>query len=144
MLFRSHYGVSVVRGEVVGIDTGARRLALADGSSIPWDRLVVAPGLEFDLMPGMTSASQYDTLVPHAWKAGPQTELLRNQLLALKAGSRTGDVVLTIPKAPYRCPPGPYERTCVIGDWLRRNGVPAKVIVLDANPDILVDRKSTR
>jgi len=136
----NHYGVSLVRGEVVGIDTGARRLSLADGSSIGWDRLVVAPGLEFDLMPGMSSASQYDTLVPHAWKAGLQTELLRNQLLALKSGTRTGDVVMTIPKAPYRCPPGPYERACVVADWLRRNSVPGKVVVLDANPDILVEK----
>ena len=87
----------------------------------------------------MSAASEYETRVPHAWKAGPQTQLLRDQLLALKAGTLTGDVVMTIPKAPYRCPPGPYERACVIADWLYTNGVNSKVVVLDANPKVIVE-----
>jgi NADH dehydrogenase FAD-containing subunit len=90
-------------------------------------------------MPGMSSLAEYETRVPHAWKAGPQTQLLRNQLLAMSAGQ---DVVLTIPKAPYRCPPGPYERVCVVADWLKRNKPGSRIVVLDANPDIIVEKEN--
>lgn len=136
---KNHYGVNVLRDTVTGINAGSKSVSLAGGAPVGYDRLVLAPGLEFDLLPGMASVSEYDTLVPHAWQAGPQTQLLRDQLLALKAGSLTGDVVITIPKAPYRCPPGPYERACVIADWLYTNGVNSKVVVLDANAKVLVE-----
>jgi sulfide dehydrogenase [flavocytochrome c] flavoprotein subunit len=133
----SHYGVTRVNRKVSGINSSSKFVSLDGGGTISYDRLVLAPGLDFDLMPGMASLAEYDTLVPHAWKAGPQTQLLRNQLLAMPAGQ---NVVLTIPKAPYRCPPGPYERVCVIADWLKKNKPGSKIIVLDANAGIIVEK----
>ncbi len=133
----NHYGVTLMRGEVTAIDTAGKFLRLADGSTLQYDRLVLAPGLDFDLLPGMVSQGEYDNAIPHAWKAGPQTQLLRDQLLAMPAG---GSVVITIPKAPYRCPPGPYERACVVADWLKSNKPGSKVVVLDANADIVVEK----
>jgi NADPH-dependent 2,4-dienoyl-CoA reductase/sulfur reductase-like enzyme len=133
----SHYGVQLVQGTVTGINTDAKTVTLSGGASYSYGRLVLAPGLEFDLLPGMSSLSQYDQLIPHAWQAGPQTQLLRNQLVGMTNGK---EVVITIPKAPYRCPPGPYERACVVADWLAKNKPASKVVVLDANDDILVER----
>jgi len=133
----SHYGVQLVRGTVTGINTGAQTVTLLGGASYSYGRLVLAPGLEFDLLPGMSSATQYDTLIPHAWKAGPQTQLLRDQLVGMTNGA---NLIITIPKAPYRCPPGPYERACVVADWLAKNKSLSRVIVLDANDGILVER----
>jgi len=131
------YGVQRIQGTVTGIDdinkTVTYESAAGGNAVLTYDRLVLAPGLDFDLMPGMTSASQYDTIVPHAWKAGAQTTLLRNQLLAMPDWQ---NVVITVPLAPYRCPPGPYERACVIADWLRTRKPNSNVVVLDANSDI--------
>jgi len=73
----------------------------------------------------------------HAWQAGPQTATLRNQLVAMPRG---GTFVMTIPPSPYRCPPGPYERACVVADWLKRNKPGSKVIVLDANASVQAER----
>lgn len=134
---KNHYGVQLVSGTVSEIDSDTQEVFLAGGASYGYDRLVLAPGLEFDLLPGMSSATQYDQVIPHAWQAGPQTQLLRDQLVSMANGD---DVVITIPKAPYRCPPGPYERACVVADWLRANKPASRVIVLDANADILVER----
>jgi len=135
-----HYGVNLIQGAVTAIDAGARTVTCKTGAgttTVDYGRLVLAPGLQFDLMPGMASLDQYDTDVPHAWQAGPQTSLLRSQLQAMPNGA---NVVITIPKAPYRCPPGPYERACVIADWLKANKPSSKVVVLDANADILVEK----
>ena len=132
----SKYGVQRIQGTVTGIDDVNRTVSYAtpSGNAVAtYDRLVLAPGLDFDLMPGMTSLSQYETAVPHAWKAGAQTTLLRKQLLAMPDWQ---NVVITIPLAPYRCPPGPYERACVIADWLRTNKPNSKLDVLDANLEI--------
>lgn len=129
----SKYGINRIQGTVSNIDAVNKSITYSTGSGnvvLTYDRLVLAPGLDFDLMPGMSSLSQYDTLVPHAWKAGAQTNLLRSQLLNMPDWS---NVVITIPLAPYRCPPGPYERACVIADWLRSNKPNSKVIVLDEN-----------
>lgn len=134
---RGHYGVQWVRGEVKAINPAGKSVTLATGATLGYDRLVLAPGLEFDLLPGMTSQTEYDQLMPHAWRAGPQTQLLRDQLLAMPNGR---EVVITIPKAPYRCPPGPYERACVVAEWLADNKPASRVIVLDANPGILVEQ----
>lgn len=127
-------GVERVRGEVVGIDPVARTLHLADGERLRWDRLVLSPGVDFQLdgTPGLAAALDSGRAV-HAWKAGAQTLALRDQLLALPEG---GVVLMSIPKAPYRCPPGPYERACLIASWLRRHKPRAKLLVLDANPEI--------
>lgn len=127
-------GVRRVRGEVIGIDPGARTLRLADRSTLAWDRLVLAPGIDFDLdtTPGLAGAFDSGRAV-HAWKAGAQTLALRRQLTDLPDG---GVVLMSIPKAPYRCPPGPYERACLMASWLRRHKPRAKLLVLDANPEI--------
>jgi sulfide dehydrogenase [flavocytochrome c] flavoprotein chain len=130
---RTNYGVDVVMGDVVAIDPSTRAARLADGSSLAADRLVLAPGIDFDAVPGLTDPS----VMPHAWKAGPQTTLLAQQLGAMRAG---GTVVLTIPLAPYKCPPGPYERACLLADWLKRNKPGSKLIVLDANPDFVAEK----
>ena len=132
----SKYGINRLQGNVTTIDAVNKSITYSTGagdSVLTYDRLVLAPGLDFDLMPGMTNLSEYDTLVPHAWKAGAQTNLLRSQLLSMPDSS---NVVITIPLAPYRCPPGPYERSCVIADWLKVNRPNSKVVVLDENASI--------
>jgi NADPH-dependent 2,4-dienoyl-CoA reductase/sulfur reductase-like enzyme len=97
---------------------------------------VIAPGIDFEVVNGLETADA-QSKVPHAWKAGPQTTALRNMITAMP---NTGGVfVMSIPKAPYRCPPGPYERACVVADWLNRNKRGSKVIVLDANPQIMAE-----
>ncbi|NCT82653.1 MAG: FAD-dependent oxidoreductase [Comamonadaceae bacterium] len=127
-------GVKRVRGEVIAIHPGARTLSLADRSTIGWDRLILAPGIDFSLdeVPGLRAALDSGRAV-HAWKAGAQTLALHRQLQALPDG---GVVLISIPKAPYRCPPGPYERACLIASWLKRARPRAKLLVLDANPEI--------
>lgn len=131
------YGVILKVGSVAAIDPAARRVTLADKSALAYDRLVIAPGVSFDDAYGLTQAD-YDTRTPHAWRAGPQTTLLRDQIAAM----RNGDTFLmTIPKAPYRCPPGPYERACVVADWLKKSKGPAcRVVVLDENASIQAER----
>jgi len=126
----SKYGVNIVRASVTGIDKSARMITLSDGTQLPYDRLVLAPGVEFEDAYGLTQAD-YETRTPHAWRAGTQTQLLRDQLAAMSNGST---FVMTIPKAPYRCPPGPYERACLVADYLKTTkGTGSKVIVLDEN-----------
>jgi NADH dehydrogenase FAD-containing subunit len=134
----SSYGVKIVKGDVVGIDKVGRKVALASGASYAYDRLVIAPGVDFDIIPGLETAAA-QAKVPHAWKAGPQTTALRNMITAMPNG---GVFVMTIPAKPYRCPPGPYERACVVADWLKRNRPGSKVIVLDANPEIIAEKHS--
>lgn len=131
---RQKYGVKPVQGNVVSVDSVNRTVRLASGTVLPYDRLVLAPGIDFDTIPGLNPS-----LVPHAWIAGPQTTLLKNQLVAMPTG---GTFVMTIPAAPYRCPPGPYERACVIADYLRRKKGRAKIIVLDANPGIMAEKET--
>jgi sulfide dehydrogenase [flavocytochrome c] flavoprotein chain len=128
-------GVRVVRDEVVGVDAGARQVRLAGGDTLSYDRLVVSPGIDFMLekIPGLRSA-EAQTRVPHAWKAGPQTVLLRKQLEAMRDG---GVYVFHVPLSPYRCPPGPYERVCQVADYFKRAKPRSKIIVLDSNPDIV-------
>ena len=127
------YGVVVKQASVQGIDTTAKSVVLSDGSTLAYDRLVVAPGVDFMDAYGLTQ-SDYDNKTPHAWRAGPQTELLRTQLAGIPSN---GTFVMTIPKAPYRCPPGPYERACLVADFLKNyKGAASKVIVLDENASI--------
>ena len=128
---QQRYGMNVIHSSVTAIDKTAQSLALANGTTLNYDRLVLAPGIDFILAPGHDTAK-----VPHAWKAGVQTDLLKSQLDAMPAG---GTFVMTIPAAPYRCPPGPYERACVVADFLRRRDGVANVIVLDANAGITVE-----
>ena len=133
----SRHGVTVRRGAVSKVDTAAKRVSLTDGSVLDYDRLVLAPGIEFAAAYGLCPAD-YDSRTPHAWQAGPQTQLLHDQIAAMPAG---GTFLMTIPKAPYRCPPGPYERACLVADHLKTHkGAGARVVVLDENASIQAER----
>jgi sulfide dehydrogenase [flavocytochrome c] flavoprotein subunit len=125
-------GVRVVRDEAVAVDAGARQVRLKTGHTLPYDRLIVSPGVDFDPVKGLESAEAQNRVL-HAWKAGPQTVALRKQLEAMRDG---GVYVFHIPMAPYRCPPGPYERVCQVADYFKRSKPKSKIVVLDSNPDI--------
>jgi NADPH-dependent 2,4-dienoyl-CoA reductase/sulfur reductase-like enzyme len=122
-------GVDVVHRSVNAIDTERHMVRLDDGSPLPYDRLVVAPGadLRFDAIPGYNEAAA--EAMPHAWKAGEQTLLLRRQLEAMNDG---GVVVMSAPANPFRCPPGPYERASLIAHYLKAHKPRSKLILLDA------------
>lgn len=126
------HGVRRVRDMVTAIDADKKQVRLASGGTLPYDWLVVSPGIDFmyERLQGWSPAAEATVL--HAWKAGPQTVALRRQLTELKDG---GVVVMSIPLAPYRCPPGPYERACQIAWYLKQAKPKSKLIVLDANPD---------
>lgn len=126
-------GVTHVQAVVTSYDSTNRFVNLSNGSTLSYDRLIVAPGIDFEFV------NEYDVAkVPHAWKGGNQLTVLKNQLDALTNGE---NFVMTIPPAPFRCPPGPYERACVVADYLRnvRGFTGSSVIVLDANSDVLVE-----
>jgi sulfide dehydrogenase [flavocytochrome c] flavoprotein chain len=127
------YGVKLVQGEVSAIDPEKRTVMLSNGH-LTYDRLILSPGIDFmfDKIEGL-SAKVTDESIPHAWKAGAQTTLLRKQLEAMPDG---GVFVMSIPASPYRCPPGPYERSCQVAYYLKTNKPKSKVIILDANADI--------
>lgn len=129
------YGVRVVRDDAIAIDYDKRVVRLARGDALPWDRLIVAPGIDFqyETIPGLDNA-QAQSRILHAWKAGPQTVALRRQLEAMPDG---GVFAISIPRTPYRCPPGPYERASVVADYFRQFKPKSKVLVLDANSDIV-------
>ena len=128
------HGVRVVRDEAISIDAAKKEVRLARGDTLKYDRLIVSPGVDFqyDQVPGLQTADA-QARVLHAWKAGPQTVALRKQLEALPDG---GVYALHIPKAPYRCPPGPYERAAQVAFYFKNHKPRSKVLVLDANPDI--------
>ncbi|WP_321275852.1 FAD/NAD(P)-binding oxidoreductase [Thiomicrorhabdus indica] len=128
-------GVRILHTSVSSIDKNNQTVALSNGQALSYDRLILAPGIEFDFVAGHD-----ENKVPHAWKAGVQTNLLKTQLDSLPAG---GSFVLTIPAAPYRCPPGPYERACVVADQLNNvRGLGASVTVLDENPNFTVEAET--
>jgi sulfide dehydrogenase [flavocytochrome c] flavoprotein chain len=127
-------GVKVVRGEVVAIDAAAKTVRLADGSSLPYDRVIVSPGVGFmnDGIAGLQAALDGGRVL-HSWQAGPQTAALRAQLEAMPDG---GVFAMSIPAVPYRCPPGPYERACMVASYVKAAKPRSKVVVYDANPEI--------
>ncbi|KQP11601.1 NAD(P)/FAD-dependent oxidoreductase [Pseudorhodoferax sp. Leaf265] len=132
-LTRRH-GVTRVRDSATAIDTAARTVKLAGGATIGYDKLVVSPGVElqFGSIEGLQAAHASGQIL-QAWKAGPETVALRRQLEAMPDG---GVYAITIPEAPYRCPPGPYERASQVA-WYFKNFKPrSKVLILDANPDV--------
>ncbi|TSD89403.1 FAD-binding protein [Mycobacterium sp. KBS0706] len=122
-------GVEVVHRRAMAVDAAARRVRLDDGTELAYDRLVLAPGIElrFDALPGYDQAAA--EAMPHAWKAGAQTLLLRRQLEAMPDG---GVVAIAAPANPFRCPPGPYERASLIAHYLKTRKPRSKLIVLDA------------
>lgn len=126
---RRGYGVRVLHATVTDFDPSKHQVTISDNKTLSYDRLVLSPGVELQwgAIEGYSSATS--TVFPHAWEAGPQTELLRRQLEAMKDG---GLVVITVPENPYRCPPGPYERASLIAHYLRQHKPRSKVLVLDA------------
>jgi NADPH-dependent 2,4-dienoyl-CoA reductase/sulfur reductase-like enzyme len=122
-------GVGVIAQAAAKIDPNARSVSLADGTSLPYDRLVLSPGIDFhfEALPGYDEAAS--ERMPHAWKAGEQTMLLRRQLEAMDDG---GAVALAIPANPSRCPPAPYERASLIAHYLKTKKPRSKVLILDA------------
>jgi sulfide dehydrogenase [flavocytochrome c] flavoprotein chain len=128
------HGVKIVRDMVNSIDTEKRVVKLAAGGELPYDRLILSPGVDFmwDSIAGMTKPGAQDKVL-HAWKAGPQTVALRKQLEAMPDG---GVYALSIPLAPYRCPPGPYERACMVASYFKKAKPRSKVVIFDANDDI--------
>ena len=122
-------GVAINFATATAVDTQARMVTLSDGVRLGYDRLVTAPGVDirWDSLPGYTEAAA--ERMPHAWKAGPQTLLLRNQLEAMADG---GTVIISAPANPFRCPPGPYERASLIAYYLKTKKPKSKLIVLDA------------
>ena len=122
-------GVTVVAQAAAKVDPQARVVNLADGGTLTYDRLVLAPGIDmrFDALSGYDEAAS--NKMPHAWKAGEQTMLLRRQLEAMEDG---GVVVIAVPAAPLRCPPAPYERASLIAHYLKTNKPRSKILILDA------------
>src|ERR1700761_94796 len=130
-------GVSVAPQAAVKIDPQARTVGLADGTTLAYDRLVLAPGIDlrFDALPGYDEAAA--ARMPHAWKAGDQTVLLRRQLEAMEDG---GTVVMSLPALPYRCPPASYERASLIAYYLKTRKPRSKLVVLDAKDTFSMQR----
>ncbi len=133
-LVKKNHGVKWVNDEVTAIDLSVKKITMKRGE-ITYDRLIIAPGIDFmyDKLPSLES-TEAQQQVPHAWKAGWQTVNLRKQLEAMPDG---GVFVMNVPKAPYRCPPGPYERACQVASYIKVSKPKSKVIVLDANAEII-------
>ena len=130
----ANHGITLVRDYASAIDTAKKTVTLAGGATIAYDKLVVSPGVElmFDSVDGLQQA-QASGQILQAWKAGAETLALRQQLQAMPDG---GVYAITIPEAPYRCPPGPYERASVIAGYFKAAKPRSKVLILDANPDV--------
>ncbi|MDB5934932.1 MAG: NAD(P)/FAD-dependent oxidoreductase [Massilia sp.] len=129
------HGVRIVRDRAAHIDVDRQVVVLAGGERLRYDRLVLSPGVDFlwDELPGMQKNGAPETVL-HAWKAGAQTTALRAQLEAMPDG---GVYALSIPLAPYRCPPGPYERACQVACYFSKAKPKSKVLILDANEDVV-------
>ena len=128
------HGVQVVRDEAVAVDAAKKTVRLARGGDLTYERLVLSPGIDFTFgdVAGYEAAMGAGGVL-HAWKAGPQTVALRKQLEDMKDG---GVYVISVPMAPYRCPPGPYERASIVAAYFKQAKPRSKVLVLDANPDV--------
>lgn len=136
---KGKWGVRVIQDEVVAVDAARHAVTLASGGTLSYDRLVLSPGVDFmfDQIPGLNNPAAQEKIL-HAWKAGPQTLALRRQLEAMPDG---GVYALAIPKAPYRCPPGPYERACLVANYFKKAKPKSKVVILDANEDVQSKKK---
>jgi len=121
-------GVNVVHDWAVGVDRDAKTVSLAGGGSLPYDKLILSPGIDFvdGAVEGWDLSAQ--NAMPHAYKAGSQSELLRAQLESMPQG---GTFAMVAPPNPYRCPPGPYERVSMVAHFLKQNNPTAKIIVAD-------------
>lgn len=131
---QANHGVIFRHDTVTAIDASLKKITML-GGTLSYDRLIVAPGVDFNYQEWPMLASMgAQKQVPHAWKAGWQTVNLRQQLEAMADG---GVFVMNVPKAPYRCPPGPYERACQVASYFKQHKAKSKVIVLDANTEII-------
>ena len=131
---QANHGVILRHDTVTTIDAAAKRITML-GGTLAYDRLIVAPGVDFNYQEWpMLANLDAQKQVPHAWKAGWQTVNLRQQLEGMADG---GVFVMNVPKAPYRCPPGPYERACQVASYFKQHKAKSKVIVLDANAEII-------
>ena len=130
----SRHGVRRVRDSATGIDAAGKTVKLASGEALAYDKLIVSPGIDlmYDRIEGLQAANAGGQIL-QAWKAGPETVALRAQLEAMPDG---GVYAITIPEAPYRCPPGPYERACQVASYFKRAKPRSKVLILDANQDV--------
>ena len=130
----ARHGVRVVRDTATAIDIERKQVRLARGDAVAFDRVIVSPGIDFmwEALPAMGSQEAQGRVL-HAWKAGPQTAQLRRALEGMPDG---GVYVLSVPEAPYRCPPGPYERACQVAAYFKARKPRSKVLVLDANADV--------
>jgi len=128
------HGIKVVKDMVTSIDAKQKTVRLASGAAIKYDKLVLSPGVDMmmDRVEGLQKANQEGVTV-QAWKAGPETVLLRKQLESMKDG---GVYAISVPTAPYRCPPGPYERACQVASYFKQFKPKSKVLILDANDDV--------
>jgi len=135
---RDTHGVTVLRDKAIDIDPAAHTVRLKAGGNLHYDKLILAPGIGFKPLEGWDKK-----VMPHAWIAGNQTTLLKRQVSRLAQDST---FIMTIPRSPYRCPPGPYERACLIADHFVRKGISetdeARVVILDANEDIQAERET--
>ena len=130
----ARHGVKVVRDTATAIDLEKKQVRLARGDAVSFDRVIVSPGVDFmwEQLPAMASQDAQGKVL-HAWKAGPQTAQLRQQLVAMRDG---GVFVITVPLAPYRCPPGPYERVSQVAAYFKATKPRAKILILDENADV--------
>lgn len=126
---QSAHGINVVQGFAIGVDARSRTVTLQGGVKIPYDRLVVAPGIDFkyESYEGFDKAAT--ETMPHAWQAGPQTQILKRQLDAMRDG---GTFIIAPPPNPFRCPPGPYERISMVAQYFKQNKPRSKIIAVDA------------
>jgi len=124
----AEYGINVVHDWAIGVDRDTKTVALAGGSSLPYDRLILSPGIDFvdGAVPGWDLSAQ--NKMPHAYKAGSQSELLKAQIIAMPQG---GTFAMVAPPNPYRCPPGPYERVSMVAHLLKQVNPTAKILVAD-------------
>ena len=131
---QANHGVIFRHDTVTAIDASLKKITML-GGTLSYDRLIVAPGVDFNYQEWpMLASMDAQKQVPHAWKAGWQTVNLRQQLEAMADG---GVFVMNVPKAPYRCPPGPYERACQVASYFKQHKTKSKVLVLDANAEII-------
>ena len=130
----SQHGVTLVHDYATAIDTQKRTVALKNGSTLSYDKLIVSPGVDmnFDTIEGLQAANASGQIL-QAWKAGAETTALRQQLQAMPDG---GVFAITVPEAPYKCPPGPYERASQVAHYFKQAKPKSKVLILDANPDV--------
>jgi len=129
------HGVKLIKGSVASIDGEKKMLKLASGATMKFDKLVLSPGISMmmDSIEGLSAANQTGATI-QAWKAGPDTVALHKQLASMQDG---GVFAISIPEAPYRCPPGPYERACQVASYFKQYKPKSKVLILDANQDVV-------